>query len=98
MARPTRWTPAEIIAAINDWAERYGQPPARIDWERHMIRRRGHAAKLARLDAHPRPVPGATPVLERFGSWKAALAAAGHTPRHPTLGPNPASRAETAAL
>jgi hypothetical protein len=98
MATRIRWTDTAIVDAINDWVARYGEVPARIDWDRHMNRRRGHQAKLTRLEAHPRPVPGPTPVLARFGSWEAALAAAGHQPRHATYRPNPAARAATAAL
>jgi hypothetical protein len=78
MATRMRWTETAIVDAINDWVARYGEVPARIDWDRHMSRRRGHAAKLARLQAHPRAVPSPTPVLARFGSWEPALAAAGH--------------------
>jgi DNA-binding CsgD family transcriptional regulator len=98
MATRIRWTETLIIEAINDWVARYGDVPARIDWDRHMSRRRGHVAKVARLQAHPRPVPTPTPVLARFGSWEAALTAAGHRPRYATLRPNPTARAETAAL
>jgi DNA-binding CsgD family transcriptional regulator len=98
MATRIRWTETLIIEAINDWVARYGEVPARIDWDRPMSRRRGHVAKLARLQAHPRPVPTPTPVLARFGSWEAALAASGHRPRYATYRPNPTGRAETAAL
>src|SRR3954465_9913886 len=98
MARRIRWTGSLIVAAINDWVARYGEVPARIDWDRPMSRPRGHTAKLDRLQAHPRPVPTPTPVLARFGCWEAALAAAGHRPRYATHRPNPVGRAETAAL
>jgi DNA-binding NarL/FixJ family response regulator len=102
-----RWHPARdrwrredvrIVEAINDWVARYGEAPTRIDWDRHMSRRRGHRAKLARLQVHPSPLPTPTPVLARFGSWEAALAAAGHRPRYATYRPNPMARAQTAAL
>jgi DNA-binding CsgD family transcriptional regulator len=36
--------------------------------------------------------------LARFGSWEAAIGAAGYTARHATYGPNPDARAQTAAL
>jgi hypothetical protein len=36
--------------------------------------------------------------LARFGSWEAAIRAAGYRPRHATYAPNPDARAETAAL
>src|SRR3954452_12426593 len=98
MATRIRWTETLIIEAINDWVARYGEVPARIDWDRHMSRRRGHVAKLARLQAHPRPAPTPTPVLARFGSWGAPRAPAGLAPRSATYRPTPAGPAETAAL
>src|SRR3954469_5229365 len=81
--RRKRWNRASILAALQDWVERYGEVPDRVDWDRHMCRRRGHYAKLARLDAHPQPLPSPAPVLRCFGSWQAALvAAAGYQARY----------------
>jgi DNA-directed RNA polymerase specialized sigma24 family protein len=79
--RSVRWTEAAIVEALREWVARYGEVPTRVDWDRHMCRRRGHDAKLARLDAHPESLPSPTPVLARFGSWEAALAAAGFKAR-----------------
>src|SRR4051795_11785397 len=81
-ATRTRWNRRSIVAALDDWVERYGEVPDRVDWDRHMCRRRGHHAKLARLDAHPQPLPSPAPVLRSFGTWQAALAAAGYQARY----------------
>jgi hypothetical protein len=89
MSRSIRWTEAMIVAALRDWVERYGEEPLRVDWDRHMCWRRGHAGKLARLQAHPRPVPSPTAVLPRFGTWEAALAAAGLQARSGRTGSAP---------
>src|SRR3954467_11637144 len=98
MATRIRWTESLIIEAINDWVARYGEVPGRIGWGGGMRRRRGYEAKLDRLRSHSRPVPTPTPVLARFGSWEAALAAAGYRPRSPPYKPNPAGGAATVAL
>lgn len=79
--KPIRWTESAIIEALRAWVDRYGEVPARVDWDRSMCRRRSHTAKLARLDSHPDPLPSPVPVLARFGSWEAALAAAGFRAR-----------------
>ena len=68
-----RWTEDMIVAALRDWVDRYEQVPLRVDWDRGMAKRRGHADKLERLQTHPSRVPSPTAVLARFGSWQAAL-------------------------
>ena len=77
-----RWTEDMIVAALREWVDRYGQVPLRVDWDRGMAKRRGHADKLALLDAHPGRVPSPTAVLARFGSWQSALNAAGYQARY----------------
>src|SRR3954452_933472 len=71
-----RWAEATVVAALRDWAQRYGEVPTAQDWDRSRARRHGEAARLARLNAHPTPVPSVSTVLGRFGSWKAAVATA----------------------
>jgi DNA-directed RNA polymerase specialized sigma24 family protein len=77
-----RWTEEMIVAALRDWVDRYEQVPLRVDWDRGMAKRRGHTDKLERLNAHPSRVPSPTAVLARFGSWQAALSAAGYQARY----------------
>ncbi len=62
--RPVHWTRERIIAAIQEWAERFGHPPASGDW------RFGVAPYW----------PATSTVQNRFGSWNAAISAAGFTP------------------
>jgi len=76
-----RWTEAAVIGALRDWAQRYGEAPTAVDWDRSSAYRQGGAARVARLAEHPTPVPSVSTVLARFGSWKAAVAAAGLRPR-----------------
>ena len=71
-----------IVAAPRGWVDRHGQVPLRVDWDRGMAKRRGHTDKLERLNAHPSRVPSPTAVLARFGSWQAALSAAGYQARY----------------
>lgn len=80
----TKWTRERIIAAIRWWYDIYGEPPAVADWNPHRARhelgdedraRRGEAAISAGR------VPWHTIVYSRFGSWNAAIRAAGFTPR-----------------
>jgi len=56
------WTPEMIVAAMQEWAEAHGRPPRRRDWERT----RGDELR-----------PSVRPVKSHFGSWGAALRAAG---------------------
>src|SRR4051812_8469650 len=42
MPASVRWTELAIVDAVQDWVVRYGEVPARIDWDRHMCHRRGH--------------------------------------------------------
>lgn len=67
------WTREAILAAIRQWAEQHGQPPAATDWN----------ATLARYFYRPeRPAeyPSVDTVQREFGSWNAGIAAAGFDP------------------
>ena len=55
-----RWTHAEVIAALHQWAAEHGRPPKRLDWIRSAPEH-----------------PTAQSVRNYFGSWGAALEAAG---------------------
>jgi hypothetical protein len=61
--------------------------PTVVDWDRWAAYEHGGPAKVRRLVEHPTPVPGAATVIARFGSWKAAIAAAGLVPRFGDPGP-----------
>lgn len=63
------WTPKLIVAAIQEWAEIHGQPPTRDMW-----RGKSKPSERGRW-------PSANSVDRNFGSWNAAIAAAGFEPR-----------------
>ena len=71
----TRWgrvfTDQEIVAAIRAWARLEGRAPAIVDWRPHD--RGGHP----RWERDCPRFPPCSHVVRRFGSWNAALQAAG---------------------
>jgi hypothetical protein len=77
---------AWIIEAIQDWHERYGVPPSAQDWntapsqleQMHPERRLIHQARIAE-----RKWPRTSSVQSAFGTWSAAIEAAGLTPTRP---------------
>lgn len=83
--RRDRYTHDEIIAAILRWADNHdGEPPCQTDWNPAMLRRYarrmavravGHLARIAEYDSGD--WPSEHTVRKYFGSWNAALAAAG---------------------
>src|SRR5215217_1152926 len=46
-----RWDRDRILAAISDWEELYGAPPAVVDWHPAMARRKGHPDRAERYAA-----------------------------------------------
>lgn len=71
------WT----IECMQEWNRRFGQPPAARDWNQSMARTQGALDVIARYEATGRPWPCSTGVQGAFGSWNAAMKAAGFTPR-----------------
>jgi hypothetical protein len=63
--KPVFWTEAKIIAALQRDAARRGRAPTLFEWGRAVRGRR----------------PAGPTVVERFGSWNAALEQAGLEPR-----------------
>jgi hypothetical protein len=67
------WTKQRIITAIRRWAaQREGRPPTKAQWWR--------AEGVAPFDRIPER-PSVYTVVSRFGSWSAAIEAAGFEPR-----------------
>jgi hypothetical protein len=62
----TYWTPERVIAAIQAWAERYGEPPRYLEW-----------GKVGPDRSHPANTTAAGPF---GGSFAAAIEAAGLEP------------------
>ena len=76
------WTAEAIIEAIRAWADLYGRPPSAVDWS--VVQHREFstfAAKVERFYRGPRAWPHTSTVVYAFGSWSAAIAAAGFEPR-----------------
>ncbi len=71
-ARQTELTREIMLIAIRDWTRRFGQPPRSTDW--HRARLTGSRLALAQRYPH------APSVIRMFGSWRAALEAAGCEP------------------
>jgi hypothetical protein len=67
-----------VVVALRDWAEEFGEPPRIYEWSVSAARTVGaEDGRVKRWAAeHPR-WPGSRPVVKYFGSWSAALSAAG---------------------
>lgn len=63
--RPQKWTCRQIISAIQKWAKEHGEPPLYKEWKR----------------PNGRGIPSTASVARAFGSWNAAIEAAGFSPR-----------------
>ena len=74
-----RFTEEELLAAVRRWAERYGGPPRASDWEPSRARLAGRPLQIERFRAGDWPSAGM--LRRRFGSFNAALRAAGFEPR-----------------
>lgn len=68
------WKQETIVSAIREWADEHGRQPAASDW----------------LPTVPEGVPSVDTVQREFGSWNAAIEAAGFTPF--AVGHRPADR------
>lgn len=77
--RNVKWPRERIVAAIQDYAERYGYPPGARDWNPAMARR-GLRDDIAERYYADGCWPNMSTVMARFGSWNAAIAAAGFMP------------------
>lgn len=75
------WTRDEILAAIRRWYSLHGEPPRCNDWK---------------LEAYSE-WPNTKCVTYLFGTWNAAIRAAGFTPRKPGGQPKTAQEAADAA-
>ena len=73
------WTEEQICGAIRAWNARYGTPPRAADWHPALARRLGQPDCAERFQQGD--WPNLTTVLRKFGSWNAAVKAAGFAPR-----------------
>lgn len=74
------WTPERIIRAIQQFHRMYRRPPTVADWNPALARRRGKFEVAARYERDG-CWPSDWSVRKRFGSWNAAIRAAGLQPR-----------------
>jgi hypothetical protein len=77
--RQPRFTGETILALIRAWAQLYGEPPTMRDWEPSRARRTGQQWRAERY--REGEWPSATMVKRQFGTFNAAIRAAGLTPR-----------------
>lgn len=76
----TIWTRPAIIEAIQEWAALHGEPPAGPDWNPTHARYLSDEARARRFESDG-CWPWHNTVVVAFGSWNAAIAVAGFTPR-----------------
>ena len=95
---PGTWDRARIVAALHDWNRLWGQPPRSYEWAPASSGARRRPTLGCRLWAvrHPR-WPSKATVARHFGTWNAALEAAGLPLRRPTTAPA-SERAERIAV
>ena len=85
----TIWTSALCIDAIRWWADTFGEPPAIADFDPWRCFNTIHDPERGRRAADLKArqlIPDFSTVIDRFGSWNAAMAAAGFAPRCNTGG------------
>lgn len=71
---------ADAIAAIRCFASRYGRPPSATDFNPALARTNGQEWRAKRY-YDDGDYPAAATVVRAFGSWNAAIEAAGFSPR-----------------
>jgi hypothetical protein len=70
---PGWWTGDRIVAAIQAWAQRTGQPPTSEEWRQPLSAPVNTADGLARRSSRPTTAR----VIRVFGSWSESIEAAG---------------------
>lgn len=80
----TKWGKAGVVAAIHRFAERYGRPPTSTDFSPSCARHLGHEWRSARFHSDG-DYPYSHTVVYTFGTWNAAIIAAGFEPPGPGL-------------
>lgn len=69
----------DVLDAIREWTGRYGEPPATADWSPSRARNAGQDWRAERYRAGD--WPSVSTVVRRFGTFGAAVRAAGLVPR-----------------
>ena len=92
--RPRRWDRDAIVDALRAWLAQTGGPPRRDDWSGQRPARAG-AGQRKWMREHPR-WPSSSCVAAHWGSWGAALDAAGLPARKLTFESSVADRVDAA--
>jgi uncharacterized protein (DUF433 family) len=79
-AEKTKWTQERIIAAMQEYHRRYGKTPSCTEWNPALARWRKTSADAADRFYADGCWPHVQTVIRRFGSWTAAIEAAGLPP------------------
>jgi hypothetical protein len=74
------WTRERILADMDDWFELFGTPPTATDWNQSRARAQGWIWRVERYEDTGRDWPQLSAVQDVFGSWNAAIVAAGFEP------------------
>lgn len=77
--RQLKWTKDSILQAIQRWHLLYGDTPSGTDWNPTLARKRGQILRAERWEKGN--FPWFSQVFREFGSWNAAIEAAGFEPR-----------------
>jgi hypothetical protein len=77
--RSPRFSQEAIVARIRDWVGVHGEPPTIRDWDPSRARRTGQGWRAVRFEAGDWPSVGM--VKRQFGTFNAAVQAAGLAPR-----------------
>lgn len=72
----TKWTQQQIVAAMQEYHRRYGKTPSCTEWNPSLARWRKTPA-VAEKFLSDGCWPHVQTVIQRFGSWTAAIDAAG---------------------
>lgn len=78
-AHAAKWTRESIVAAIQRFHQRYGRQPNATDFNPPLARSMGHHWRADRFHADG-DYPGSSSVQYVFGTWNAAIEAAGLPP------------------
>lgn len=76
----TKWSRESIADAIREFARRYKRPPAATDFNPAQARAFGHDGRADRFEEDG-CYPSSNIVRRHFGTWNAAVEAAGFEPR-----------------
>lgn len=72
-----------ILHKAREWNDRYGMPPAALDWNPPMARKASATRRAEIEQRHAEGLwPGASTVTKLFGSWNAMLEQAGMEALH----------------